>query len=73
MEWLRFNLLAALIIGIPALIIVPIVTFILGAFATWTAFLAAAAFNFLCFVGCVIAAIALVTAALAVFSAFKKR
>lgn len=72
-EWLRFNLVASLIIGIPALVIVPIITFILGAFATWMAFLAAAAFNLLCFVGCVIATIALVTAALAIFSAFKGR
>ena len=72
-EWLRFNLLAALIIGIPALVIVPIITFILGAFATWMAFLAATAFNFLCFVGSVIAAIALITAAVAVFKATRGR
>ena len=72
-EWLRFNVVAALIIGLPALFIVPIVTFILGSFATWIGFLAMAAWNLVCFVGSVIAAMALTTAALAVFKATRGR
>ena len=72
-EWLRFNFVAALIIGVPALLIIPIITFILGAFATWMAFLALAAWTFLCFVGSVIAAIALVTAALMVCKGIRRQ
>lgn len=72
-EWLRINFLGALIIGSPALFIVPIITFLLGQFVTWMAFLALAAWNLVRFIGSVIAAIALITAALAVFSAFKRR
>jgi len=72
-EWLRFNLALALIIGIPALLIVPIVTLLLGSFVAWTDFMAAAAWNVLCIVASLIAAIALMTAALAVFRAFRGR
>lgn len=72
-EWLRFNLALALIIGIPALFIVPIVTLLLGSFVTWTDLMAAAAWNVMCTVASVIATIALITAALAVFRASRGR
>ena len=65
-EWLRLNVAAALIIGIPAFIVVPIITFALGQFATWMNFLAIAAWNLVRFVGSVLAAIALITGALMV-------
>jgi hypothetical protein len=72
-EWLRFNLAVAFIIGIPALLIVPIVTLLLGSVVTWADSLAMAAWNLVRFVGSLIAAIALITAALAVFRAFRGR
>ena len=72
-EWLRINCLGALVIGIPALFIVPIITFILSQFVTWMAFLALAAWNLVRFIGSVIAAIALITAALAVFRGTRGR
>ena len=72
-EWLRINCLGALVIGIPALFIVPIITFILSQFVTWMAFLALAAWNLVRFIGSVIAAIALITAALAVFKGMRGR
>jgi hypothetical protein len=72
-EWLRFNLAAALFIGIPALFVVPVVTFLLWSFVTWADCLAMAAWNLVRFVGSVIAAIALITAALAVFGGMRRR
>jgi hypothetical protein len=44
-EWLRLNLIAALIIGIPAVLIVPVVTYLLGQFVTWTELLVGIAKN----------------------------
>lgn len=72
-EWLRFNLALALIIGIPALFIVPIVTLLLGSFVTWTDLMAAAAWNLVCTVASVIATIALIRMALAVFRGMRGR
>jgi hypothetical protein len=63
-EWMRLNILAALFIGIPALIIVPIVTLLLGEFATWMMFMAQAARNLVIIVGYLLAAVAMVSAAL---------
>ena len=62
-EWMRLNILAALFIGIPALIIVPILTFLLGQFATWMLFLAQAAKCFVIIVGYVLLAVATISAA----------
>jgi len=45
--WLKLNLLVAMVIGLPALIVVPVVTFILSGFATWSGFLAQIADNLL--------------------------
>lgn len=38
--WLRFNLCAALLLGIPSAFIVPVVTLLLSSAATWAALLA---------------------------------
>jgi hypothetical protein len=62
-EWMRLNILAALFIGFPALIIVPILTFLLGQFATWMMFLAQAARCFVIFVGYLIAGVAMISGA----------
>jgi hypothetical protein len=62
-EWIRLNILAALLIGIPALIIVPILTYLLGQFVTWMMFLAAAAKNLVVFVGYMLLATAMISAA----------
>lgn len=45
--WLKLNLLVGLLLAIPALLVVPIVTALLGAFASWTAFLLQAVLNVL--------------------------
>ena len=44
-EWLQFTLWTAIVIGAPCVLVVPVVTYLLASFATWTAFLAAAAIN----------------------------
>src|SRR4051812_20302404 len=38
-EWLRFNFVVTAVLGIPALLIVPLITYLLGQFATWSALL----------------------------------
>ena len=43
--WLRLNCLLALFMGIPALFFVPIITYVLGSFATLTGFLFEAVTN----------------------------
>ena len=63
-EWMRLNILAALFIGVPALIIVPILTYLLGEFATWMLFLAEAARNLVLFIGYLLAGVAMISAAL---------
>lgn len=62
-NWARLNILAALFIGIPALFIVPVVTYLLGQFATWMVFLAQAAKNLVLIIGCAIASGAMISAA----------
>lgn len=43
--WLRMNMLVAMILIIPALFVVPVLTFLAGSFATLTAFLLQASIN----------------------------
>ena len=62
-EWLRLNLLAALFIGVPALIVVPIVTYLLGQFVTWALFLAQAARNLVLFISYALASVAMISGA----------
>jgi len=45
--WLRLNVLLSLLIGIPALFLVPIITFLVSSFATWTGFILQAVLNIL--------------------------
>ena len=72
-EWMRLNILAAFFIGIPALIIVPILTFLLGQFATWMLFLAQAAKCFVIIVGYVLLGIATISAAVMVLNSKSRR
>ena len=72
-EWMRLNILAALLIGIPALIIVPILTFLLGQFATWMLFLAQAAKCFVIIVGYVLLGIAMISAAVMLLNSKSRR
>ncbi len=45
--WLKLNVLLALLIGIPALFLAPLITFLVSSFASWTGFLLAAVMNLL--------------------------
>lgn len=45
--WLRLNLLVCLLLTIPAILIVPVVTWLLQSFTTWSAYLFATALNLL--------------------------
>jgi hypothetical protein len=45
--YLKLNLLTSLLLGIPAIFVVPVITSILGAFATWSAYLFQTALNIL--------------------------
>ena len=45
--WLKLNVLAALVIGAPALIVVPVATYLLGGVATWSQLLLSIAVNLL--------------------------
>ena len=62
-QWVRLNILAALFIGVPALIVVPIVTYLLGQFATWTLCLAQAAKNLVLFIAYALASVAMISGA----------
>jgi hypothetical protein len=62
-EWCRLNILVALLIGMPALFVVPILTYLLGQFATWMLFLAQAARNLIIFIGYMLAVVAMISAA----------
>jgi len=65
--WFKLNLLIALLIAIPALLVMPVVTLVLGTFATWTDFIARAAINIFWATLAIIATAALITGALLVF------
>ena len=45
--WLKLNVLLALGLAIPVILLVPLATAILAAFATWSVYLAAASLNLL--------------------------
>ena len=48
-EWLRWNTSVAIILSIPTLLIVPVITWLLGQFATWSALLVQIASNLIVF------------------------
>jgi hypothetical protein len=52
--WLKLNVLLALGLAIPAILLVPPATAIIAAFATWSAYLAAVALNLLLALVCAI-------------------
>ena len=60
-EWLRLNTIVALMLGIPALLIVPPVTFLLAEFVTWTQLLVEIAKNLAVFPLLATLAIAILT------------
>lgn len=45
--WLKLNVLLSLIIGIPAIFLVPILTYLFSSFVSWTSFLLQSALNIL--------------------------
>ena len=63
-EWLRLNCWVSIFLGIPALIVVPVITFLLNQFTTWTALLVQIAKNLVIFPIIAVLAIALITAVL---------
>ena len=63
-EWARFNCAAALFIGLPALIVVPIITLLLNQLTSWTIYLVQIAGNFVLFPVMMLAVVAIVTALL---------
>ena len=46
-EWFRINLRVATVIGLPSFIVVPIITFVLSQFTSWTSMLVAISKNLL--------------------------
>jgi hypothetical protein len=44
-EWLRLNCRVVVLLGIPALLVIPVITFLLTEFTTWTALLVQIAKN----------------------------
>ena len=63
-EWLRFNLVTGTVLSIPALMVVPLVTYLLGQFATWTALLRQIGSNLIVFPLTMILGIALLSGAI---------
>jgi hypothetical protein len=61
-EWLRLNLAVAIVLGIPALLIVPIVTYLFTEFVTWSGLLVHIAKNLAVLPGALLIAIALFSA-----------
>lgn len=45
--WLKLNVLVALVLAIPAMLVVPVITYLLSGFSTWSQFLAEIANNLL--------------------------
>lgn len=62
--WFKLNLLLAFMIAIPAMLVMPAITLVLGTFATWTDFLAVAAINIFWATLAIIATAALITGGL---------
>ena len=62
-EWLRFNLVTGTVLSIPALLVVPLITYLLGQFANWTALLRQIGSNLIVFPLTMILGIALLSGA----------
>ena len=62
--WFKLNLLLALMIAIPALLVMPAITLVLSTFATWTDFFVVAATNIFWATLAIVATAALITGGL---------
>ena len=50
--WLKLNVLVALVLAVPAALVIPVVTWLLHGFTTWSQYLAKMATNFVVVGGC---------------------
>jgi len=71
--WFKLNLLIALLIAAPAILILPVITLVLGTFATWSEYIYATAVNIFWATVYVAATAAMITAALWVIRAIVAR
>ncbi len=71
--WLKLNLLVCFLLGIPALFVVPVITLLLGSFATWTAFLFQIALNILYTLLTIVAIVGVAMALGYLLSTFRRR
>ena len=71
-QWARFNVGLALLIGIPALVLAPIITLLLTCFVSWTESLLQITINLLLIPVIGLAAIATVTALLTILRKLSK-
>lgn len=60
-EWCRFNLTAGTVLAMPAMLVVPVITFLLSQFSTWTGLLVTIATNLVVFPFVGLAAFALLS------------
>ena len=72
-EWSRFNLVIGTVLGIPALIVVPVITWLLGQFANWTVLLRQIGSNLIVFPFTMILGIALCSGALLILRLLLRR
>lgn len=69
-EWLRFNFWVAGMLAIPSLLVVPLMTYLLGSFASWTGFLVKIVGNLIVFPMLAIVCIATVSGIVFIGKAF---
>jgi hypothetical protein len=61
-EWLRLNLRITVTLGIPALLLIPVATYLIGEFVTWSGLLVKIATNLAILPGALLLAVALFSA-----------
>ena len=61
-EWLRLNVAVAIVLGIPSLLIVPVVTYLINEFVTWSDLLMKIATNLAVLPGALLLAVGLFSA-----------
>ena len=71
--WLKLNVLLALGLAIPAILLVPPVTAVLVAFSTWAGYLAAATLNLLLALICIILIAAILSTVVSTIGARRGR
>ena len=72
-EWLRFNLWVAGMLAVPSLLVVPLLTYLLGSFASWTGFLVQIVANLIVFPMLAVVFIAIISGIVFVGRAFAGR